>query len=71
MNFTPIDERNCANCNFFRFKYETDANGECRRHPPQVVIGWPTVEANDWCGEWVWRQRDSNPTIPEVTRKEQ
>lgn len=39
----------------------------CRRYPPQMVAvqvgdvdarwgdgaqGWPSVEADDWCGEW-------------------
>ena len=53
-----VTSATCDNCRFFFF-------GFCRRYPPTVFYNplpeeegteetlseWPTVEADDWCGE--------------------
>lgn len=26
---------------------------ECRYHPPQGSMGWPTVKEDDWCGKFM------------------
>jgi len=25
--------------------------GRCRHDPPKVILGWPAVFADDWCGQ--------------------
>ena len=43
----------CGGCYYF---HPTDANserpGECHRSPPPGSRDWPTVLADDWCGEF-------------------
>lgn len=34
----------------FEVTLEPPEEGKCRLQGP-VVLGWPTVKANDWCGE--------------------
>lgn len=55
--------RNCGQCHFFEpiivFEHTAeDAQGDpttiCRRFPP--TDGWPSVLADDWCGEWKERR---------------
>ena len=52
----PLNE-SCNNCEY----WEDDLC--CHRYPPLVVLRsptmqthitlWPSVEADDWCGEWL------------------
>lgn len=55
--FPPVKEQFCLNCMYLR-------DGRCRRNPPVLLPKssaymppcgglWPTVEASDWCGEWI------------------
>ena len=46
----------CEACVFFHLV--SGREGQCRINPPQVLVThhgvrsrWPTVDANDWCGE--------------------
>jgi hypothetical protein len=52
----------CKTCRFFK---KDDDYGYCHRHAPQariksadrddgydLYVKWPTVGADDWCGEW-------------------
>ena len=44
-------EQRCGTCKF----QGTDMVGQavCRRNPPVVEAGWPTVDPErDWCGEY-------------------
>lgn len=56
-------ERNCTNCCHFRrdpsATNEEHDSGECRRHPPTVLVDeegpmtiWPVVTSEGDCGEW-------------------
>ena len=43
----------CTNCKFFN-----TAESECRRYAPSPTengsnASWPSVSAEDWCGEFV------------------
>jgi hypothetical protein len=54
--FPPLSEQHCSSCRYF-FPDQHDL-GQCRRNPPQIGPRgeqWPTVAADDWCGEWVVR----------------
>jgi hypothetical protein len=46
----------CKNCKFHH-EDENNNNGSCHKKPPQCfsdgVGRWPTVEPEDWCGEFV------------------
>ncbi|WP_321323787.1 hypothetical protein [uncultured Parasphingorhabdus sp.] len=49
---TAPDNRRCGNCSYF------DHSQECRVRPPIVAEThldprWPTVYADEWCGEFV------------------
>jgi hypothetical protein len=47
--FPPLAEQSCLTCRYFR-------SGRCHRQPPQLGPRgeqWPSVDAADWCGEWV------------------
>ena len=63
-----IAEPACSTCRFFR-------NEECHRHPPTVHSGtwgsyifmlntysteWPSVNDDDWCGEYEPETRGRN-----------
>jgi|688.fasta_scaffold94626_5 hypothetical protein len=55
--FPPLNEQRCSGCRYF-FPDQHDL-GQCRRNPPQIGPRggqWPTVAADDWCGEWVARE---------------
>ena len=43
--------RACRLCIHYRPK--TDTRGECRRHSPDPIIGWPEVAPDEWCSEYV------------------
>ncbi len=32
--------------------FTNDANAGNRIRDEQLIWGWPTIEARDWCGEW-------------------
>jgi len=40
----------CQNCRWF--KEEHASAGECRLNGPVSPYGWPTVDCEDFCGEW-------------------
>ncbi len=53
----------CSNCRFWQKFPDVSKllNGECRIERPKVSVEpgneaasaiWPTVEIDDWCGEW-------------------
>lgn len=47
--------RECGTCRYFRLltRYERDHHeGQCRRYPPVVEMGWPELDADQWCGEY-------------------
>jgi len=62
----------CETCKFFEFNNPDDADGMCRRYPPQIYLieddkdgrletgvhaAQPVVDKFfDWCGEYVLRQ---------------
>ena len=53
------EPRKCEKCIFFvRFleKKNTSFDGECRRYPPDTLLGdrrmFREVFSFDWCGEW-------------------
>jgi len=65
-------ERNCKHCKYSEFKRTNEfgesvtlLKGICRRYPPQYTVrgpSWgdylfPTVESNDWCGEWKEKEK--------------
>ena len=57
--FPPLSEQRCANCRYSRISTIWQGAFSCRRNPPQVGLRseqWPTVEPDDWCGEWVARE---------------
>jgi len=49
----PKPAPTCARCLFAR-PGESAGRYECHRFPRQVSAGswWPSVEFNDWCGEY-------------------
>lgn len=56
-----MPEERCENCKFWKETADDGSTGECQRYPPQLVTNsvgtvidaaWPTVDADDWCGEW-------------------
>jgi hypothetical protein len=54
VKFPPLDQQNCGNCRYSRYRLGS-ASGHCHRHAPQIGprgSEWPTVAASDWCGEW-------------------
>ena len=58
MTFPPLSEQRCSNCRYFRADLDARRDGysRCRRNPPQIAPRgeqWPTVEPDDWCGQWV------------------
>ena len=57
-----VSAKACANC--AHYQAAASAAGECRRHAPQTVAfevddevtfvtRFPSVKAEDWCGEFV------------------
>jgi hypothetical protein len=54
------DER-CETCRFFKPHAGAGSHaGICLRWPPSSVgnwWSWPEVDAGDWCGEWMIRER--------------
>jgi hypothetical protein len=57
----PIDS-SCTTCHWFVSHRDDDSAvdpGDCRRHAP-TSEGWPTVSANDYCGDW---QTDYSPLL--------
>ena len=47
----------CDECRFFYLYFESDKNGECRRHAPivrqeNVYARWPNINRDKWCGEF-------------------
>ena len=48
----------CCSCKFWNAP-ETGTTGQCRAHPPTVVVraaaesAFPLTEEADWCGEFV------------------
>ena len=56
--FPPLAEQSCQVCRYFRPDLELapSEGGRCHRQPPQLGPRgeqWPSVDAADWCGEWV------------------
>ena len=61
--------RRCDACDFFQ--PQGDAvdgvhSGECRRHPPRIVVehpefpaatAFPQVAGDEWCGEFRWSRK--------------
>lgn len=56
----------CSTCRFFQTDDERTGNRShaCRRYPPDSD-GWPSVNPNDWCGEF-----KANEALRERQRKE-
>jgi hypothetical protein len=57
MTFPPLSEQRCSNCRYGWVARQGTLS--CRRNPPQIGPRgeqWPTVEPDDWCGEWVSEQ---------------
>lgn len=51
---------NCPNC-FYCEWFEKEGQGFCHRYPPKIiemVIMYPVVNANDWCGEIVQTSKE-------------
>lgn len=45
---------NCRDCRFWKPPTGSYADGECRRHTPQLDAYrgvWPETSPDDWCGE--------------------
>ncbi len=67
------ENRKCPNCDYYQ-QHEGSQEGICCMKPPQVVtainakgIGapiteWPTVETDDWCGEFTESQESTTRT---------
>jgi hypothetical protein len=55
----------CENCDFFRPNDTTiqDADGQCRRNPPNGKGVFPPVWKKEWCGEhrWKFTKRSDGP----------
>lgn len=57
-------DKRCAGCTFWvpSLADEGEASGSCRRYAPQpamlpkgqlgIVLTWPVMDQNDWCGEF-------------------
>ena len=50
----------CSDCKFFE-----EDDDSCRAHPPTLLEHnmegrWPTVDSDDWCGEWQGVRSDLN-----------
>lgn len=66
----PREPLDCTGCRYFkRNAHSIVATGQCRHAAPlavpvmqsgipSIATVWPTVEANDWCGQW-------SPTVGE------
>lgn len=61
--FPPLAEHSCLTCRYFRPSSAFDVAkwpvGNCHRQPPQLGPRgeqWPSVDAADWCGEWVMQE---------------
>lgn len=59
-------EECCRECRFFKIHPTNEDKGRCRRHPPtiQPYVGYgqfttsqPTVHKDDWCGEYVVKEK--------------
>lgn len=81
IKMTYADEK-CSNCKFFsNNQLNSGQLAACRRYPPTMfqtpdkkphefyyIDLVPTVELEDWCGEWkpdtgtVWQEKDENYT---------
>lgn len=54
----------CETCQYFDGIYSRQPY--CRRYPPQVTYAslvttyWPTVNIQDWCGEFKEKEKDEN-----------
>lgn len=60
-------KESCGSCRFFATEKK-----ECRRNAPKPVLTatgatwfavWPTVDKNDWCGEY-WEAETGSPPLP-------
>ncbi|QCI66219.1 hypothetical protein [Phreatobacter stygius] len=56
----------CSNCRLFHESRSANA-GLCRAHPPRAQADgsaiWPSVNRNDWCGEYRQIPPPENPGL--------
>lgn len=45
------DEECCENCRFYRDR-SCRKNAPMGQAHPDWIWQWPTMEIDDWCGEW-------------------
>lgn len=56
----PKFHARCRSCIFYDNLDTPPGTGLCRARPPlatpnlrgEVVVGWPQINDNDWCGDW-------------------
>ena len=47
-----IDDK-CLYCKFWKEYFHSDhGNGCCRVNPPDVKLGFPTINEDNWCGKF-------------------
>jgi hypothetical protein len=49
-------DKTCTNCAYYHPTDKDRLAGECRCKPPTVPMGWPKVDALDWCGQFLSRE---------------
>ena len=45
-------KKTCENCRFWEPLSGMASRGICRKEPPNVRHGFPTVQKDDWCGQF-------------------
>lgn len=66
----------CSTCRFWKPSDYTRGEGDCRAHPPSVIVNnehvgqlWPTTKTDDWCGEWEDKSKDIGEQLEAAKRR--